>query len=66
MDPRAHGHDDATGYVNAAKVGAGNKMYTRMMPDCYAWYAIYSYFNNENGGCGDVWPKGVRRPTTKA
>ncbi|OQO02810.1 hypothetical protein B0A48_11093 [Cryoendolithus antarcticus] len=34
-------------------------------PDAYAWYALYSFFNNYNGQCNDIWPKGVKRPTSR-
>lgn len=58
--------EDYTGFFEAARVGKMGIMYTKQTPDCYAWYALYSYFNNENGGCRDVWPKGVKKQTTKS
>ena len=33
------------------------------LPDCYAMYALYSYFNNDFQGCGtDIWPPNVEKP----
>jgi hypothetical protein len=32
------------------------------LPDVFAWYALYSYFNNVDGGCGDAWPLGEAKP----
>jgi hypothetical protein len=44
----------------AAKLTWGDLKQT---PDCYAWYALYSAYNNEHSGCGaDIWPAGVKKP----
>ena len=55
---------DYVGYYDAATVAATLGWTTNSgMPDCYAWYALYSYLNNDHAGCGDdAWPLGVNKP----
>lgn len=55
---------DPSTYLEAAQTVAIQALgTTKSTPDCYAWYAVYSYFNNDHNGCGsDVWPPGVQKP----
>lgn len=55
---------DYVGYANAVGAAAivpwGS---VRALPDCYAWYALYSAYNNDHQGCGrDIWPLNVEKP----
>lgn len=62
LDPE----DDYIGYVKAAenaKIAPSWKAVAGL-PDAYAWYSLYSYFNNVDGGCGDAWPSGEKKPIT--
>jgi hypothetical protein len=55
--------DDKIGYLNAATHSStGSWKKVASLPDAYAWYALYSYFNNVDGGCGDAWPSGEKKP----
>lgn len=54
-------------YIGYAKVAqhsstAGSWQQVASLPDAFAWYALYSYFNNVAGGCGDAWPPGEKKP----
>ncbi|PGH10716.1 hypothetical protein AJ79_05307 [Helicocarpus griseus UAMH5409] len=61
---------DDIGFEKAAKVagkgtGARRKAdWSSAKRNCdnYAWYAIYSFWNNPVAGCGDVWPSDVKKP----
>ncbi|TKA21851.1 hypothetical protein B0A50_08520 [Salinomyces thailandicus] len=57
-------NNDPIGYLNAASAAAKLRWdELKVTPDCYAWYALYSAYNNEYEGCGnDIWPDGVRKP----
>lgn len=56
---------DYIGYARVAEHARSAPSWKRVasMPDAFAWYALYSYFNNVKGGCGDAWPSdGEKKP----
>lgn len=53
--------EDYIGYLKVAENAKNNQAWDPIanLPDAYAWYALYSYFNNAEGGCArDAWPAG--------
>jgi hypothetical protein len=58
------GAPDTIGYVEAAKHTKEGRRWDEIadLPDAFAWYALYSYFNNVDGGCGDAWPPRQKKP----
>jgi hypothetical protein len=65
LDPRPF---DYIGYAKVAEHTKNAPSWKQIasMPDAFAWYALYSYFNNVNGGCGDAWPLGEKKPSVFA
>jgi hypothetical protein len=64
---------DEIGFEKAAKVagkGSGSSRkadWSNASKNCdtYAWYALYSYWNNNGGECKqDAWPTSVKKPNT--
>jgi hypothetical protein len=58
------GAPDTIGYVEVAKHTKEGRRWDEIadLPDAFAWYALYSYFNNVDGGCGDAWPPRQKKP----
>jgi hypothetical protein len=59
---------DHIGYANVARHTSFETKWETIasLPDAFAWYAVYSYFNNVGGGCRDAWPPGETRPVVIA
>jgi hypothetical protein len=55
---------DYIGYAKVAQHSStGSWQQVASLPDAFAWYALYSYFNNNAGGCArDAWPSGEKKP----
>jgi hypothetical protein len=55
---------DEIGYARIAQNTNNQRTWGAIasQPDAFAWYALYSYFNNVDGGCGDAWPSGETKP----
>ncbi|KAK6431290.1 hypothetical protein LTR95_012552 [Oleoguttula sp. CCFEE 5521] len=58
---------DDTGWLKISKEAASSLQWPefRKKPDAWAWYALYSFFNNLDGDCKDIWPKCTPRPTKR-
>ncbi|KAM0690648.1 hypothetical protein Q7P36_009416 [Cladosporium allicinum] len=60
--------NDKIGYLKVAVNAKENREWAQIanQPDAFAWYALYSYFNNVEGGCRDAWPPRQKKPVVIA